>query len=109
MTETEWAIRNLELAGWCEPESDYNGMIGAAVKNLLLTHQREGHSGNSHYTTLALFGAVARGEALTLKYWQERFDDYNNLARANDMPEFTEASFEEIVCKKPVEEPNEPA
>lgn len=35
MNETEWAIRNLELAGWFKKESDYDGMIGEAMKELV--------------------------------------------------------------------------
>ena len=32
MTETEWAIRNLELAGLFGKDSDYEGMIGEALE-----------------------------------------------------------------------------
>lgn len=103
MNETEWAIRNLELAGWCDPKSDYDGMIGAAVKNLLLTHQREGHSGMSHQLAVHLFKAVALGEALTMQYWQERFEAYNKLANENGFPPWTEEQFESQVCRKPKE------
>lgn len=105
MTETEWAIRNLELAGWFKPESDYDGMIGEAVKKLLIEHAKEGHSGNSHFLTLALFNKVAKGEALTLEFWQERFDDYNKLAKEMGGGEWTESEFERIVTKKPAASP----
>ncbi len=101
VTETEWAIRNLELAGWCDPDSDYDGMIGAAVKNLLLTHQREGHSGASHYTTLALFHKVATGEALTMQFWEERFKEFNRMCREHGADEFTPEQYSEAICKKP--------
>lgn len=101
MTETEWAIRNLELAGWLKPESDYNGMIGEAVKKLLKTHSDEGHSGHSHYITLALFNTVARGEALTMEFWKERFEAYNKMAAENNFKPWTEENFEKIVMKKP--------
>ncbi len=83
MTETQWAIRNLELAGFFDKDSDYGGMIGEAVKKLLLVHAEEGHSGASHYQTLKVFNHVARGQALTLDWWMERFDDYNRFAKAN--------------------------
>jgi hypothetical protein len=104
-TETEWAIRNLELAGWFGKESDYDGMIGEAVKKLLETHAKEGHSGMSHGLTVALFNKVAKGEALTEEFWQERFDDYNRFARENNFPEWTEESFEQQVMKKPMKGP----
>lgn len=99
--ETDWALRNLELAGLFDKDSSYGGMLGEAVKKLLLTHQDEGHSGMSHAATVHLFKAVALGEALTLEFWQERFADYNAMADANGFPRWTEENFEEIVMKKP--------
>jgi len=100
-TETDWAIRNLELAGLFDKDSDYDGMLGNAVKRLLETHQKEGHSGASHYRAIALFYKVAKGEALTLRFWQEKFEAYNKMAELNSCKPWTEESFEEIVMKKP--------
>ena len=100
-TETDWATRNLELAGWLKEDSCYNGMIGEAVKRLLETHQKEGHSGMSHGITVALFYKVAKGEALTVAFWKEKFDAYNKMAEVNGMKGWTEESFEEMVMKKP--------
>lgn len=105
MTETEWAIRNLELAGWMSKESDYDGMIGEAVKKLLLEHAKEGHSGASHYTTLALFKLVAEGKtALTQQFWNERFAEYNKLATDHGAEPWSEESFEKTVMEKPKEQ-----
>lgn len=102
MTETEWAIRNLELAGWMSKDSDYDGMIGEAVKKLLLEHAKEGHSGSSHHITVALFKLVAEGKtALTQQFWDERFAEYNKLAIDHGAEPWTEEIFEEIVMKKP--------
>lgn len=107
MTETEWAIRNLELAGWMSKESDYEGMIGEAVKKLLIEHSKEGHSGASHYLTLDLFHLVARGRrALTQQFWNERFKQYNDLAIKMGVEPWTEENFEANVLKKPT--PMEP-
>jgi len=101
MTETEWAIRNLELAGWMSKDSDYEGMIGEAVKKLLLEHAKEGHSGASHYQTVALFNVVARGDqALTQQFWDEKFKYYNEFAIKNGGGPWTEAEFEKVL-KKP--------
>lgn len=101
-TETEWAKRNLELAGLMSKDSDYEGMIGEAVCKLLDTHAAEGHSGASHYRTLQIFNLVAMGKtAFTLKFWQERFDDYNKTFVANGAEPWTEAMFEEHVMPKP--------
>lgn len=101
MTETAWAIRNLELAGYFKKDGLYDGMIGEAVKKLLEVHQKEGHSGMSHALTVKLFKAVALGEALTMEFWQERFADYNKMAIEMGGKPWTEESFEEIVTKKP--------
>jgi len=103
MTETDWAIRNLELAGYFKKDSVYNGMLGEAVKNLLLTHQKEGHSGMSHQIAVHLFKAVALGEALTMEFWKERFDAYNKFSAQQGYNTWTEEKFEEIVMKKPKE------
>jgi hypothetical protein len=100
-TETEWAIRNLELAGWFDKDSDYEGMIGQAVKKLLEEHAKEGHSGSSHFLTVNLFKKVACGEALTQEFWDERFKAYNELASKEGFAPWTPEKFEEIVMKRP--------
>lgn len=99
--ETEWAIRNLELAGWLKKDAPYDGMIGEAVIKLLMEHQKEGHSGGSHGITVQLFKKVALGEALTMEFWKEKFDAYNAWAETEGHNPWTEKSFEEIVMKKP--------
>ncbi len=102
MTETDWAKRNLELAGFMGPDSDYGGMIGEAVCRLLDELQSQGHSGASHYQTLAVFNAVATGKtALTMEFWRERFEDYNKLAVEMGGEPWAEEAFENIVMKKP--------
>lgn len=105
-TETEWAIRNLELAGYLKKDSIYDGMIGEAVIKLLETHQKEGHSGMSHGIAVNLFRAVALDIPLTMEYWKEKFDAYNEWAKAEGHNEWTEENFEKIVMKKP--KPQEP-
>ncbi len=104
-TETDWAIRNLELAGWFRKDSAYDGMIGEAVKKLLELHATEGHSGFSHSLTVNLFSKVAKGEALTLEFWNERFADYNKAATENGFDLWTEESFEKTVMRKPKPQP----
>jgi hypothetical protein len=100
-TETQWAIRNLELAGLFDKDSDYGGMLGEAVKRLLETHGKERHSGFSHDLAIDLFARVARGEALTREYWQERFDEYNQLAAEMGVELWSEEDFQRVVCRKP--------
>lgn len=101
MTETEWAIRNLELAGFFDEDSDYGGMIGEAVKKLLLCHQAEGHSGASHYQTLRVFNHVATGKALTAQYWDERKAEYDKLAASHGAPPWTDEDFAKICGPRP--------
>lgn len=100
--ETQWAIRNLELAGWFDKDSLYGSMLGDAVKRLLEAHEKEEHSGMSHGLAVNLFKAVALDEPLTMEYWQEKFDAYNEFAKKEEMNPWTEESFENIVMKKPV-------
>lgn len=101
MSETDWAIRNLELAGLFDKDSDYEGMLGESVKRLLEVHQKEGHSGCSHVAAVHLFKAVALGEALTEEYWREKFNWYNEFSKQEGYEPWTEENFEKIVCKKP--------
>ena len=108
MTETEWSIRNLELAGMFDKDSDYGGMLGTAVKDLLLLHQKEHHSGMSHAITVKLFHDVALGKALTLEFWQEKFKAYNEFAKEEGHDEWTEEKFSEIVMEKPKHEIKKP-
>lgn len=103
MTETDWAIRNLELAGFFGKDSDYEGMIGEAVKKLLLVHGAEGHSGASHYRTIQIFELVATGkQALTMAFWNERFNDFNKFAVSQGGIEpLSEIDYEAILAKPP--------
>lgn len=101
MTETEWAIRNLELAGHLSKEGDFDGMIGEAVKNLLYCHQSERHSGGSHFQTIDLFCKVAKGEPLTMAYWREKYEAYNKLSMAHGFNTLSEDQFEELIMPKP--------
>ena len=59
---TEHAKRELGLAGFFGKESDYDGMIGEAVMELIKVFAKQGHSGNSAMTTLYVFDKVARFE-----------------------------------------------
>ena len=43
MRQTDWAKRNLELAGLLKKDSAYEGMLGEAVLRLLELHQKFGY------------------------------------------------------------------
>lgn len=65
MSETERAIKELELAGLFDKDADYVGMIGIAVKELLEVFQAQGHSGFSAGQTASIFSKLATGGVLT--------------------------------------------
>lgn len=63
MIETH--IDELKRAGLFDKDSDYGGMLGDAVKELLLVIQNQGHSGASIQMTAAIFSRLIKGEPLT--------------------------------------------
>jgi hypothetical protein len=63
MTDTN--IAELEKAGLLKKDSDYDGMIGEAVKELLLVFQKQGHSGSSAQITANIFYKLIKGEPLS--------------------------------------------
>lgn len=65
MSTTDTCIKELERAGLFAKDSDYNGMIGEAVKELLLVFQKQGHSGHSAQRTAAIFHSLVKGEPLS--------------------------------------------
>lgn len=65
MTTTDAYIKELEKAGLLSKDSDYEGMIGEAVKELLLVFQKQGHSGNSAQVVSTIFNKLIKGEPLT--------------------------------------------
>lgn len=68
MKLADHAERELRLAGFFYPDSDYDGMLGEAVMELVKTFAAQGHSRHSAYRTLDLFGRVASyGTLMPLK------------------------------------------
>lgn len=65
MTQTDTFIDELKRAGLLDKDSAYNGMIGDAVKELLLVFQKQGHSGFSAQLTASIFGKLIKGQALS--------------------------------------------
>lgn len=59
------ARRELELAGLFDKDSDYNGMMGKAVLDLVEKFAAEGHSGFSAGMCISLFSRVASFKTLT--------------------------------------------
>lgn len=65
MTATETCIRELEKAGLLNKDSTYEGLIGEAVKELLLVFQKQGHSGYSAQATASIFHKLIEGRPLS--------------------------------------------
>lgn len=59
------AKEELKLAGLLDKDSDYNGMIGKAVLELVKTFSKQGHSGFSAQWTLDVFNQVVSFKNLT--------------------------------------------
>lgn len=55
----------LELAGLFDKDSDYDGMLGDAVLELVRVFAEQGHSGFSAHQTLKIFNLVANYKPLT--------------------------------------------
>jgi len=60
-----FAKDELTRAGMFGKDSDYDGMVGHAVMNLIKAHAREGHSGQTNEMAIALFQKLATFTPLT--------------------------------------------
>lgn len=65
MSLVEHAQEELSLAGWFDEDSDYGGLIGNAVLELVETFARQRHSGMSAQIVVALFDRVVQYKPLT--------------------------------------------
>jgi len=65
MSLEKHAKRELELAGLFDKDSDYSGMLGKAVMDLVKVFAKQGHSGFSAHQTLKIFQIVASYKNLT--------------------------------------------
>lgn len=59
------AQKELKLAGLFDKDSDYDGMLGEAVLELVKVFAKQGHSGFSAHQTLKIFNTVASYKPLT--------------------------------------------
>jgi hypothetical protein len=65
MSLVDHARSELERAKLFDKDSDYEGMLGEAVIELVEKFAAQGHSGYSAHLTLGLFNEVARFKPLT--------------------------------------------
>lgn len=59
------AKKELKLAGLFDEDSDYDGMLGTAVLELVKVFAKQGHSGYSAHQTIKIFNAVANFKPLS--------------------------------------------
>lgn len=104
MSMREDAKLNLEMAGLFDKNSDYGGMLGEAVLRLVNTHFNERHSGNSHEMVLDIFSKVARGHALTAKFWDHKKAELDKFAMENMGEPWEEHSIIEMIGERPNEQ-----
>ena len=64
MNLKEHAQRELQAAGLFDEDSDYDGMLGASVMELIEAFASQGHSGFSASMTSSLFNKLSRFEPL---------------------------------------------
>jgi len=57
-TRHEFFKRRLSELGMYDADSDYDGMIGAAIEELSLVFSKQGHSGGSAQITIGLFNQL---------------------------------------------------
>lgn len=64
MSLVDHVKNELKIAGLFEKDSDYDGMIGTAVLELIEVFAKQGHSGCSAGIVLDIFNTVARYKTL---------------------------------------------
>jgi hypothetical protein len=62
---SEWAKNEVELAGLLKEDSDYKGMIGQSLMDLIELFSNQGHSGTSAALVAEIFHKLVQWEPLT--------------------------------------------
>lgn len=65
MSLVEYAQEELQRAGWFDKDSDYAGLVGPAVIEMMKQFAAEGHSGYSAHLVLHIFERLASYRPLT--------------------------------------------
>jgi len=90
MSLVKHAKRELELAGLFDKDSDYGGMLGKSIMQLVRVFAKQGHSGFSAGRTLSIFNKVASFRNLMPitpdpKYWMEVGDSMWQNTRSSSL------------------------
>lgn len=84
MTNTK--NRELELAGLFDKDSDYEGMLGEAVQELLDVFHKQGHSGFSAQRTAYLFYTLIKeGILMPLTGNEDEWNDISSIDSSDKM------------------------
>lgn len=90
MSLLEHAERELKEVGLFDKNSDYDGMLGEAVLELIRVFANQGHSGMSARMTLDIFNKLVRFKTLTLitsnpDEWEKISADIWQLKKQNSV------------------------
>lgn len=80
----DFARKELEDAGLFDRDSDYSGMIGESVMELLKTFSSQGHSGGSVSIVLSLFNRLANYKPINPLTGND--DEWNDLSEVSGEP-----------------------
>lgn len=68
---TEQAIKTIKEVGLCDKDSDYEGLVGKAVIELLKVFKKQGHSGMSAEHTAHIFNLLVKHNGFLSKRAKE--------------------------------------
>ena len=81
MTLTDYATKELTLAGLFDKDSDYDGMLGTAALDIIKVFASQGHSGMSTSIVTDIVGRLMRFEPLTpLTYKPDEWFDHGEMS-----------------------------
>jgi len=98
-TQTDRAIKELQLAELFNSDSPYDGNIGKAVEELLIVFQKQSHSGMSASIVSSIFNKIATGGILTpLKGTKDEWHDTHTMydSTPDDKPLFQNIRYSTI-------------
>lgn len=82
---TEYAQKELELAGLFDEDSDYHGMLGNSALEIVKLFASQGHSGGSGSVVAELVNMLMRYEPLTLlTYGPEEWIDQTGIGGSTE-------------------------
>jgi hypothetical protein len=89
MSLVEYAQDELQRAGWFDKDSDYAGMVGPAVVEMMRQFAEEGHSGYSAHLVLHIFERLASYRPLTPLDNPMEKGEYHCVSEASGTPPMT--------------------